>query len=62
MLISQIQRFPLLLLKIVTDFASYAKSVNIFQQKQKQNHYRQFSFSVPKSDLLMKSLTLQCYE
>ena len=40
---------------------SYAKSTNILQQKQK-NHYRQFYFSVPKSDLLMKSLTLQCYE
>ena len=41
---------------------SCAKSANIFQQKQKKNHFRQFSFSVPKSDLLMKSLTLQCYE
>ena len=41
---------------------SYAKFANIFQQKQKKNHYRQFGFSFPKSDLLMKSLTLQCYE
>ena len=40
---------------------SHAKSANIFQQKQK-NHLRQFGFSVPKSDLLVKSLTLQCYE
>ena len=40
MLISQIQRFPLLLLKIVPDIYIYiyiyiyAKSANIFQQKQ----------------------------
>ena len=40
---------------------SHAKSANIFQQKQK-NHYRRFVFLVPKSDLLMKSLTLQYYE
>ena len=60
MLISQIQRFPLLLLKIVTDLAM--QNLLTFINKNKKTHYRQLGLSVPKSDLLMKSLTLQCYE
>ena len=60
MLISQIQRFPLLLLKIVTDLAM--QNLLTFFNKNKKNHYRRFGFSFPESDLLIKSLTLQCYE